>query len=210
MTGPLLKWLGLAVLLGLTACGVPPSGVIQAGAPATGMSPATTLYFVARGEDATLVAVPRRTAAPVDPATAVALLLGGPEEYEQPKLGTELPRFSAPPSVFTTSGGVLVTLPKDAPRLGAIAVLQLVCTAGAAFTAGPDTASGKAADSAPTRLGAVPRRTFPSETVPGKAVPTAVPTAPGAPRIADPGAVTVSVVGEGWRVTRSADSCPAA
>ncbi|MFI0238746.1 hypothetical protein [Streptomyces sp. NPDC016845] len=45
-TAPLLGTAALA--LGLAGCGVPPSEVVEVGEPATGMSPATVVYFLAR------------------------------------------------------------------------------------------------------------------------------------------------------------------
>jgi hypothetical protein len=56
--------------------------VVEAGGPASGVVPTIRVSFVA---DGALVAVPRRTVAPVDVESAVQVLLQGPSEAERVK-----------------------------------------------------------------------------------------------------------------------------
>jgi hypothetical protein len=97
-------------LCALTSCGIPTTGVVEAGGPASGVVPTIRVYFVA--ED-TLVAVPRRTVAPVDVESAVEVLLQGPTEAERVKrLTTLLPLRgflkTAVPAAPATDGAVAV------------------------------------------------------------------------------------------------------
>ncbi|MFK0115387.1 hypothetical protein [Streptomyces sp. NPDC090994] len=142
----------LSVLLGaacpLTACGIPATGVIEAGAPASGVrkpvtaatrpttpvpetsAAAVPLYFVRNG---TLVPVIRTAAVPADPASAVSLLFQGPDSEERALgLTTELPRAVAMPAVRTDGATVAIGLPAGATALSDTAVAQLACTAAAA------------------------------------------------------------------------------
>ena len=51
----------LLALLALTSCGIPATGVVEAGGPASGVLPLTPVYFVEGGR---LVPVPRNTGRP--------------------------------------------------------------------------------------------------------------------------------------------------
>lgn len=178
---------GLAASLVLAACGVPTSGVIQAGDPATGMAPGLNVYFLAGGE---LVAVPRRVDGGADTATAVRLVFEGPAGAEAYKLRTQLPRLPGPPTVLTDGSSVLVRLPPGVGPLSRPAMAQLACTVGGVPpTAPPRTPGtpGTPADSADS-------------------APSAVPT--GLPRRL-PGRVSLRVSGSGWESVLDATACAA-
>jgi hypothetical protein len=116
-------------LLVLTGCGVQPSGVIVGASPPTGtVEPVVTLYLVS---DHRLTPV-ARAAARLSPADALALLAAGPDAEERAKgLTTEVPPTAAPLSVTTDpTGSTVVTLSIPAADLSAVAVDQIVCTAG--------------------------------------------------------------------------------
>jgi hypothetical protein len=70
----------LAALSALVSCGVPATGVVEAGGPASGVVPTIRIFLVM---DGTLLAVPRRTVAPVDVESAVDVLLQGPSDAER-------------------------------------------------------------------------------------------------------------------------------
>jgi hypothetical protein len=195
----LLTATGLAAVCALSACGVPPSDVIQAGEPATGMPPGITVYFLSG--DGSLVGFPRASAP--DLATAVELVFKGPTPGEAVKVSTRLPRLPAPPKVLEADGVVLVRLPEGVAPLSPPGMEQLVCTAGAAYSADLTTAQravptappGGAAGAAPLRPAAPPRSTLP----PGSLTP-AYPD--GKPR-----PLTIRVVGTGWSMEDPADPC---
>ncbi|WP_030316788.1 hypothetical protein [Streptomyces sp. NRRL B-3229] len=65
----------LLALLAVTSCGIPATGVVEAGGPASGALPLTPVYFVENGR---LVAMPRNTGRPGDPTDALRLLWDGP------------------------------------------------------------------------------------------------------------------------------------
>ncbi|MFF7949695.1 hypothetical protein [Streptomyces griseorubiginosus] len=65
----------LLALLALTSCGIPATGVVEAGGPASGVLPLTPVYFVENGR---LVTTQRNTGRPGDPTDALRLLLNGP------------------------------------------------------------------------------------------------------------------------------------
>ncbi|MBR8639096.1 hypothetical protein KEF29_06605 [Streptomyces tuirus] len=145
--------LAAPALFGLASCGIPPTGVVEAGAPARGVVPTVRVYLVVDGR---LVPVPRRIVAPVDAETAVNALLQGPTAQER-ALGFDsaLPglaaaRTSTPPEatavpaepdsapapaddsaeVTTRGGRVSIRLPfGSAGKLPGLAVAQLICTA---------------------------------------------------------------------------------
>lgn len=138
-------------LLALTSCGIPATGVVEAGGPASGTLPITPVYFVS---DGALVAMPRTTELPGDPAAALRLLLAGPMAGEGGSgegVSTELPALptslALPPATADASGQPspdepTVTLKRDAMSirlpagmgpLSGIAVRQVVCTAAAAY-----------------------------------------------------------------------------
>lgn len=179
---------GLAAALTLTACGVPPSGVIEAGEPASGMfSPdpkpsapvVVSLYFLRDGE---LTAYPREVGEPADLGAVVGVLFGGPTASEAETATTALPRLKRAPDVTAGGDAVSVQLPDGVAPLGQPAMLQLACTVAhmrTSFTA------------------------IPAEPDPGGAS-TAPPD--GAQR--PPAHTSVHVLGDGWTMTQSADACP--
>ncbi|MFJ8535925.1 hypothetical protein [Streptomyces sp. NPDC093591] len=143
----------LSALFTLASCGIPETGVVEAGGPASGVIPMIPVYFVA---DGSLIAAPRRTPASVDVESAVELLLLGPSDAERAKgLTTRLvlsgmptlapdPRatpaatYSLPPEeppaadpveVTTSDTGVSIELAAEAGELPGLAVDQLTCTA---------------------------------------------------------------------------------
>ncbi|NEC35663.1 hypothetical protein, partial [Streptomyces rubrogriseus] len=139
-TFPLL----IAALLPLSACGIPETGVVEAGEPATGvLDPGVTsvpsesvpeavplvkvpLYFV---EDGSLVAVDRTVPGPTDLGSSVLMLFKGPDDRERGRgLTTELPPAAEAPTIRTDGTGVTVQLPRSAGLLSDTAVDQLACT----------------------------------------------------------------------------------
>jgi hypothetical protein len=137
-----------ALLIPLCACGIPATGVVEAGEPASGVldpggtatpspaeSPAESaavplatvpLYFVA---DGTLVAVSRTVPGATDLGSTVLMLLKGPDGRERERgLTTELPASAAAPTVRTDGAVVVVQLPRGAGSLSGTAVDQLACT----------------------------------------------------------------------------------
>jgi hypothetical protein len=148
----------LPALCALTSCGISPTGAVEAGAPAEGVAPTVRVYFV---RDGALVAVDRRTTAPVGVEAAVTLLLGGPSPPERKKgmtthlmaPTTALPAQQAPTPqqppptgdarpgepgpaepvrVRTTGHRVVVELSPRVGKLTETAAAQVVCTALAA------------------------------------------------------------------------------
>lgn len=127
----------------LSACGVPPSGVVEVGEPATGMALSNAVYFLDReGRDrgaaepadgVVLRAVPRPEIAGADPvASAVRQLLAGPTATESPGLTTALPpdigRSQVTVATDRETGGVTISFPTGTPRLSDAALRQLSCT----------------------------------------------------------------------------------
>ncbi|WP_328875254.1 hypothetical protein OHT76_37160 [Streptomyces sp. NBC_00287] len=156
MTPPRRSALCLAALCALTSCGIPTTGVVEAGGPASGVVPTIRVYFVVA--DSTLISVPRQTSAPVDVEKALEILLLGPTDTERGKLiTTQLPllpglptRAPAAPAtdgasavpqdrrradlfrVTTRDDGISVELDQSAGKLSDIAAAQIICTAAAA------------------------------------------------------------------------------
>ncbi len=143
----------LPVLWVLASCGVPATGVVEAGGPASGVVPTIRVYLVA---DGALVGVPRRTVAPVEVESAVQVLLQGPSEAERVKgITTLLPpsdgsataapsptalspdNFMRPPppdvvKVTTRDDRVSIELRPVGVDIPDLATAQLICTAVAA------------------------------------------------------------------------------
>ncbi|MFF4401107.1 hypothetical protein [Streptomyces sp. NPDC001480] len=146
----------LPALCALASCGIPTTGVVEAGGPAGGIVPTTSVYFVA---DGTLVPVPRRMVATVGVEPAVLMLLQGPTEKERLKgLDTLLPRplllpsaadtypptasvtpaptdpagGSGPVKVTSDGGHVVIELSLPTAKPADLAAAQLICTAVAA------------------------------------------------------------------------------
>ncbi|MEV7069485.1 hypothetical protein [Streptomyces sp. NPDC093990] len=140
----------LLALLAVTSCGIPATGVVEAGGPASGTLPLTQVYFV---ENGALVATPRTTGEPGEPEAALELLLEGPlaEDRRLGALSTEVPGLptsaalptasaEAPgepafdaPRVRVEGGTMTVRLPSGVGRLTDIGVRQVVCTAAFAY-----------------------------------------------------------------------------
>ncbi|MFE2381705.1 hypothetical protein [Streptomyces misionensis] len=180
---------GLAAVLLTASCGIPRSGVIEAGEPASGMaapdrqSPPPTMtpvYFLHDGEPRPY---PREIDGPGDYEGAVRALFDGPATSETPTATTELPRLSATPAVTTVDDDTLsVRLPRGVPPLTRTALTQLACT-----------------------VAGVPRPPAPRPTAPSG---TASFTATTAPTEHPPTPPTVLVHGTGWTTTQPTTSCP--
>ncbi|MFF4934314.1 GerMN domain-containing protein [Streptomyces griseofuscus] len=180
---------GFAAALLTAACGVPRSGVIEAGQPASGMaapdhqSPPPTMtpvYFLHDGEPKPY---PRGIDGPGDYEGAVRALFDGPSTSEAPAITTELPRLTAAPDVTTVDDDTIsVRLPADAPALSQAALMQLVCTVAGV----------------PQPPALQPTDPTGAERLAASAVPTRHPLT----------SLTVHVRGTGWALTRPTDSCP--
>ncbi|GAB1331963.1 hypothetical protein [Streptomyces sennicomposti] len=180
---------GFAAALMTTGCGVPQSGVIEAGQPASGMatpdhqSPPPTMtpvYFLHDGEPKPY---PRGIDGPGDYEGAVRALFDGPSTSETPAATTELPRLTAAPDVTTADDDTLsVRLPGGVPALSHAALIQLACT-----------------------VAGVPRLAAPQSTDPTGADRLAASAAPTRHPLTAP---TVHVRGSGWTLTWPTDSCP--
>ncbi|MBN0048501.1 GerMN domain-containing protein [Streptomyces actuosus] len=184
-TTPLLRRSLLSAALSvLSACGIAPTGVVGAGAAATGVRPTVQLYFV---RDGALVVVPRTANGPVDAGNAVEMLLGGPTGPERLQgLTTELPRVPVEPQpptppptrvplvvdIRTHADTVTIELPRNLKsRLPHTAAYQLICTAAAAhLVSDPDIDAARVTLTGHTRTGrwrtegsstGCPRRTTP-------------------------------------------------
>lgn len=180
---------GLTAALTLSACGVPPSDVIQAGAPASGMSSpgpkpsaptVIPLYFLHNGD---LAPYSRKVGNPGDFGAVVRLLFGGPTTSEAVTATTELPRLTDTPEVAISGDNTFsIQLPKGVPPFSHLAMRQLACTvadATAPFAAAPADTNRDGATAAPPENA---RRT--------------------------PGHTSVHVLGDGWAMKQSDASCP--
>ncbi|WP_055629357.1 hypothetical protein [Streptomyces hirsutus] len=185
-TAALLSGLTAVAAVALTACGVPPSGVIETGAPASGMfspsatppsTPATiSLFFLRDGE---LTPYPRRIDDAGDLEAVVLLLFEASAANGAATATTELPRLTDAPRVTIADDGTIsVRLPGETAPLSRRAMLQLTCTV------------NHAASLVPT------------------AVPRADAEADGdtARRSAAPS--SLHVFGDGWAMTQSDHACP--
>ncbi|MEU4173161.1 hypothetical protein AB0F46_40710 [Streptomyces sp. NPDC026665] len=180
---------GLAAAFMLTACGVPPSDVIQAGEPAgVEVSPSpkpsapviVSFYFLHDGE---LTAYLRRIDGPSDLTTVIGLLFDGPTRVEALKASTELPRLTTAPEVTgSINSAVFIQLPDGIARLSHPAMLQLACTV--AHVRGSSTA--------------LPADPYQDDT----------PAESPASNPRSPARTGVHVLGDGWDMTQSAGSCP--
>ncbi|MGW2257828.1 hypothetical protein ACWCXE_08170 [Streptomyces sp. NPDC001780] len=127
----------------LTGCRIPATGVVETGAPATGLRPVTWLYFV---RDGALYPVGRPAGLTRDGTesrgagveTAVTLLLRGPASATGADVATELPPDAGPPRTVVKagapgeSGEIVIGLTGGEKPLGDLAAAQLACTAAAA------------------------------------------------------------------------------
>ncbi|MFJ9737786.1 hypothetical protein [Streptomyces sp. NPDC101166] len=124
----------LPALAALASCGIPTTGVIEAGGPASGVVPRASVYFVV---DEALVEVPRRTVRPVGVESAVDALLRGPTPEERAQRFTTLlppgrttTRTAGPDLLRVRTKGVQVTieLTRAVDQLSELAAAQLICT----------------------------------------------------------------------------------
>jgi hypothetical protein len=109
VTKPVRRWASVMLIpaLGLLAsCGIPTTGVVQSGVPASGLVPTIRVYYVT-GD--VLYGVSRRTAAPPDVESAIQVLLKGPSPVEQSAgLVSLLPSVASPPTaLFPTAAPTL-------------------------------------------------------------------------------------------------------
>ncbi|MEU6488367.1 hypothetical protein [Streptomyces sp. NPDC046887] len=180
-----LATLLLSLSLPLTGCGVPTSGVIEVGEPATGASSNTTVYFLADGE---LRPYPRGVPWGVEAVpAAVRLLFDGPAPYESGAV-TRLPRLTTAPRTTLGRDGYTIHLPAGTPRLTPEAARQLVCTV---------TRTHDAALTGPPA---------PSPTTPTAAPPEAAPTDPPTPA---PGTrAQLRVQAGDWSAALADEPCP--
>ena len=134
----------------LCACGIPTTGVVGSGEPATGVQSTTTVYFT--GKLGRVIAVPRRTPQRTGVEAAVKLLFQGPSTSEQlAGAFTALPRLKKDPVVRTDGAKVSIELvfdtrPEFARGFTSLdrddALEQLACTAaGARHAEDPDVES---------------------------------------------------------------------
>ncbi|MEU9283439.1 hypothetical protein AB0D57_01600 [Streptomyces sp. NPDC048275] len=142
---PARPWFRPALLITtallLTSCGIPETGVVEAGEPATGIRPAHLLYFVNEG---TLLPVRRQATGQIGIETAVDMVFRGPDIMERRKgVTTDLPRLTVGPTVRTDGGDggrVSIELPWGTGPLTDTALTQLICTvADARLLEAPDT-----------------------------------------------------------------------
>ncbi|MFE0548947.1 hypothetical protein ACFW3A_05790 [Streptomyces pilosus] len=184
-TAALLSGLTAVAAVALTACGVPPSGVIETGAPASGMvspsatpppTPATVPLFFLR--DRELIPYPRRIGDAGDFEAVIRLLFEGPAANEAATATTELPRLTDAPRVAIDSGILFVKLPGETAPLSRRAMLQLTCTVNHAAVPAPTTAprADTEADGDTARRSAAPS--------------------------------SLHVFGDGWAMTQSDHACP--
>ena len=182
-TAALLSGLTAVAAVALTACGVPPSGVIEAGAPASGMvshsatppsTPTTiSLFFLRDGE---LTSYPHRIDDAGDLEAVVRLLFEASAANEAATATTELPRLTDVPRVAIDGGILSVRLPGETAPLSRRAMLQLTCTVNHAASLAP-TADAEA-DGDTARRSAAPS--------------------------------SLHVFGDGWAMTQSDHECPVA
>ncbi|MEU6192573.1 hypothetical protein [Streptomyces sp. NPDC047061] len=118
-----LTLLAPAAVCVLASCGIPTTGVVQAGGPASGVVPTAGLYFV---RDGALFAVRRETDAPGDVESTLRQLLLGPTDAERSKgLTTRLPLPTGMPSAVPTvpvAGGAAIAVPEAPGGAGLVRV----------------------------------------------------------------------------------------
>ncbi|AWW39088.1 hypothetical protein [Streptomyces cadmiisoli] len=185
---------GLAAALTPAACGVPPSDVIEAGEPASGMRApgptpsvpsAVSLYFLSDGVP---TPYPRKIGDPADLGAVVSLLFAGPTDGEAGTAVTELPHLTDAPGVTAGSGGISVKLPDDVAPLSRPAMLQLACTVAHAGGASAGLPAGGA--------------------VAAPSVDAQGPDGQGSDAQRSAAHTNVHVFGDGWAKTQSTASCP--
>ena len=117
----------------LTGCGIAPTDVIDAGEPASGMKspgqPEADVQLFFYGPSG-LRSATRPAKAPVDPETALQLLMKGPNHAERMRgLTSVLPKFLGLPSAKTREGAVAISVRVGVELLDSASLNQLVCTA---------------------------------------------------------------------------------
>jgi hypothetical protein len=123
------------LIVGLSAgCGVQPTGVVDAGEPAKGIVPGTTVYFVFRGQ---LAPVRRPELRPDNPKATLQSLFDGPTAEEESKgAATELPRDFQIDRVDGSDGAsIVVQVPSRRLLAGLsdVGYKQISCTASGLF-----------------------------------------------------------------------------
>jgi hypothetical protein len=183
----------------VAGCGVPTSGVIDVGVPASGLptvpvaNTRAVLYFVVGGRLQPVRRMARDDGA--DPVvTAVVLLLAGPEAAGRSDLGTRLPRLPAPSpgtgvTAWTHRNTVTVRFPAGFGRPDALGLRQLACTAAAAAAGTSREAAVVSAPPAPTATSTHP-----------VGAATSVPLPP-------PASFQVTLLAPGWHLTQT-PTCP--
>lgn len=127
-----LPWVAVALLI--SGCGIPSTGVVRAGEPATGITAGLRIYFVSDGR---LRGMPddRRI---TNLAGAIKLLQAGPETAKTSNTGAPAAQsgklisrlvITGSSEVAGRRGSVTVNLPEtDSGQLSGLAMGQLVCT----------------------------------------------------------------------------------
>lgn len=146
--------LGAAAAVLLAGCGVPTTGVVDVGDPASGLAsdPAVRSEVVAFFLDGDRLQPAGRVVADgAEPVVAaVNLLFAGPAAAGRPDLTTRLPEPRVTATVRMQGRTVAVRLPAGVPQPDKLAMRQLACTV------------AEASPSSPTAAGtAVPRPTTP-------------------------------------------------
>ncbi|MGA5560432.1 hypothetical protein ACPCUV_04505 [Streptomyces platensis] len=131
--GALTGALAAALSGALAGCGIAPTDVIDAGEPASGMKspgqPEADVQLFFYGPSG-LRSATRPAKTPVDPETALRLLMKGPNHAERMRgLTSVLPKSLVSPTAETHDGGVVITVPVGGDRLDSASMNQLVCTA---------------------------------------------------------------------------------
>ena len=117
----------LALLAVLTACGVRPTGVVQAGEAPAGVGTGPVLYFLT--PEGRTIAAPRVTGRLGTVEGALNLLFAGPDQQERARgLTTGVP-YVTPAFEALDASVMVVRLPVDKLFLGQPAVDQIACTA---------------------------------------------------------------------------------
>lgn len=135
---------GALLAAGLVAagCGIPTTGVVEAGEPASGIRSVTTLYFVLPNDALAVRRIETGGLNGVGPSVALLLKGLGPGDAKTMGLSTRLPLPTQAPDIRTAAGRVDVDLHAAAPRLSPVAVDQVVCTAAAAYREAGDAGTG--------------------------------------------------------------------
>jgi len=101
----------------LTSCGIPATGVVEAGGPASGVASRVRVYLVM---DGALIGVRRSIVPPVDVESALLALLQGPTDVEQAqRITTMLPLPTALPTeapVSPDASGGAAEVPQEVPQ----------------------------------------------------------------------------------------------